>query len=99
MRKIIFHYSVGFAGMDGNDARAYPDDVTEDALNRDAWEGALFHAESYGYYPEEDTPFDHDDEDEDSDCYTHGIEGSWEDYDPEKHDELVPGGGEWEFKL
>lgn len=104
MRKIIFHYSVGYAGMDGVDAVAYPDDVTEDQLNEDAWLGALQHAESYGYYnradyDEADIPTEEEEEEQgwNADQYVDSIEGWWEDYNPEEHDGLVPGGGEWKW--
>lgn len=99
MRKIIFHYSVGFAGMDGTDARAYPDDVTTEELDNEAWHGALAHAESYGYYnlhdyPEEENTYGDEDL---GDQYVDSIEGWWEDYNPEEPDGLVPGGGEWKW--
>lgn len=101
MRKIIFHYSVGFAGMDGVDARAYPDDVTTEELDNDAWLGAIDHAESYGYYNRADYEntgeIPEDEDDPEHDCYVESIEGWWEDYNPEEHDGLVPGGGEWKW--
>ena len=100
MRKIIFHLDAGFAGMDGTENGTYNDDVTVQELDAEAWERAVQHAESYGVYPEEDKPDDWNEDDEggwNSDQYSHNIEGWWEDYDPEKHDGLVAGGGEWDW--
>ena len=54
MRKIIFHLSTGFAGMDSTDNGSYPDDVTDEELDDDAWQRAIQHAESYGIYPDSD---------------------------------------------
>lgn len=89
MRKIVFTFHTGYCGMDGHDFRVYPDDVTDDELHDDAWEGALSNAETYGIYPYPDE-FGDDDEDDpeygQGDSYSHNIEGSWEDYNPEKHD-------------
>lgn len=101
MRKIIFHLSVGFAGMDATDNGTFPDDVTDEELNDEAWYRAIQHAESYGYYPasyleEENLDGLTDDEAEEiSEQYIDSIDGYWEDYDPEKHDGLAAGGGEW----
>lgn len=93
MRKIIFFYSTGYCGMDGNEVVEYPDDVTELELDNDAWTGALDNAEMYGIEPVEEVDFDADGyakEDEDAPCYVgDAIEGWWEDYDPKKHDGLV----------
>ena len=104
MRKIIFHLSTGYAGMDSTDNGTYPDDVTEAELNDDAWQMAVEHASSYGVYPETDLEGVSDEdmaeleESGEIDNYTNNIEGWWEDYDPEKHDMLVPGGGEWKWR-
>ena len=96
MRKITFKYNTGYCGMDGVDVIEYPDDVTDEELDMDAWTGAVQHAESYGIYPEEDREiYEEEDAEVDDDSYSHNIEGSWEDYDPEKHDQLKPGGGKW----
>lgn len=84
MRKIVFTYHTGYCGMDGHDFRVYPDDVTDDELHDDAWEGALSNAESFGIYPYPEE-FGDDDEDDETD-YSYDIEGSWEEYDPDKHD-------------
>lgn len=104
MRKIIFHLSTGFAGMDATDNGSYPDDVTTEELDNDAWQRAIQHAESYGIYPDSDLEdisaedYDHLVQSGDADNYTDNIDGWWEDYDPEKHDGLVAGGGNWEWE-
>ena len=92
MRKIIFKFHTGFCGMDGIDYQENPDDVTDKELDDEAWFAALQHAETYGIYP---TPDREDDNEDDDENYSDNIEGSWEDYDPEKHDMLKPGGGKW----
>ena len=98
MRKIIFLLETGYAGMDIAENDTFPDDVTDEQLNQEAWDRAIQHAESYGiYHPgyiEDDSELN---DDFDSDDYSDNIEGCWEDYDPEKHDGLVPGGGEWKW--
>lgn len=103
MRKIIFHLSTGFAGMNATDNGSYPDDVTTEELDNDAWHLALEHASFYGVYPESDLEGISDEdmaeleENGDADNYTDNIDGWWEDYDPEKHDGLVAGGGKWSW--
>ena len=104
MRKIIFHLSTGFAGMNATDNGSYPDDVTDKELNDDAWQHAIQHAEFYGIYPYSDLEdisledYDHLVQSGDIDNYSSNVEGWWEDYDPEKHDGLVAGGGNWEWE-
>lgn len=85
-RKIVFTYHVGYCGMDGYDFIEYPDDVTDAELDEAAWQGALANADMFGYYPEEDRPDDLDEDSEENDQYSSGIDGSWEDYNPEEHD-------------
>lgn len=89
MRRIYFHYETGYAGEDGNDVLEFDDGVTDDMLNEEAWLGAVANAEMYGRYIGD---IDDDTEDE----YTSDqVSGDWEDYDPEKHGDLKPGGGKW----
>lgn len=72
---VKFSYEVGFAGMDTYEIVELPDeDNDEEYLTQYAWQGAINHAESYGYYPYPDDMDEGDDEDQ----YTDGIEGSWE---------------------
>lgn len=94
MRKIIFRLYTGYCGMEGTENGTYPDDITEAELNEEAYLRALQHAESYGLYPIGDGVLD---DEEDGDEYVDSIEGIWEDYDSEKHDGLVCGGGEWNW--
>jgi hypothetical protein len=102
MRKIIFKYETGSCGSEGIEYQEYPDDVTEEQLNNEAWVGAVEHAAAYGIYPDSDLESISEEdlaeleESGDIDNYSSGIEGWWEDYDPEKHDMLKPGGGTWE---
>lgn len=100
MRRIVFTYHTGYCGMDSHDFQVYPDDITEDELDQDAWEGAVSNAESYGIYPypdEYDT--DENDEELDSEDYSLNIEGYWEDFDPEKHKGLGIGIGSTVTKI
>ena len=99
MRKIIFHLETGYVGMESTEYGLYPDDVTDEELNEDAWHRAIQHAETYGIYPESDLEnFSSEEmEDVDTDSYSYNIDGWWEDYDPAEHDDLVAGGGEWQW--
>lgn len=94
-RLIVFSLSTGYCGMDGHEFEVFPDDVTDEELDGEAWQLALSNAESYGIYPTEYMPEDYDEDEDgwDSDEYSDNIGGSWEDFDPEKHDGLVSGGG------
>lgn len=91
--RIFFKYRTGYCGSDGYDCLDLPDNYTDEDLDEMAWEQAIEHASRYGYYL-------CDEECEDINCeYEHpgttNISGSWEVYDPEKHDSKVPGGGKW----
>lgn len=100
MRKIIFTLDTGICGTTSHEAVAFDDDVTEDEINDYGHELALSNAEMFGIYPESERPEDYDEENEDSwtsDSYSDDICHNWEDYDPEKHDDLVSGGGEWKW--
>jgi hypothetical protein len=83
MRKIFFKLRTGYCGMDGHDMLEFPDDVTNEQLDDEAWNIACEYAASYGIYPESE---DDGDEDEESQYSGHNIEGRWEEYNPEKHD-------------
>lgn len=94
-RCIVFSMDTGYCGMDGHEFEVFPDDVTNEELDRAAWEHALSNAESYGIYNRadyENCP-DISEEELDSDDYVDSIDGWWEDFDPKKHDGLVTGGG------
>jgi hypothetical protein len=101
MRRIIFHYHTGEVGSSGIDYAEHPDDVSDEDLNEEAWQSAIQHAESYGKYPAyelencTDQELDELTQSGEIDNYTESIEGWWEDYDPKRHDQLKPGGGNW----
>lgn len=85
MRKIVLSLHTGYCGMDSHEFWEVPDTATDDELYALCWERAKDHAEMYGIYPREeyaDTP----DFDEDDESYSDNIEGSFEDYNSEKHD-------------
>lgn len=95
MKRIVFFFDVSVCGIGGAvHAEEYPDDVMERELNNDAWSIAVDNAAAYGYYPmyeyEDEPDFDPEDEQ-----YTQDIDGWWEEYIPEKHDQQKPGGGKW----
>lgn len=89
MKRIYFDYEVGQVGCGGNDCIEVADDITDEQLNDMAYQGACDWAESYGIYAcdceDEDCENDHDG----------SISGTWEIYNPEKHDGQKPGGGKW----
>ena len=91
MRKIVLFLHTGYAGMDSYEFWEVPEDTTDDELEELCWERAKCNAESYGIYPlseyEGDDDFNVDDE-----SLSDNIEGSFEDYDPDKHDGYRVGG-------
>lgn len=98
--------STGYAGMDGSDILVLDENHTESELDDRVWELAIENAEMYGiyhqdYYPDEaaEQEADEDGPDWRDDEYTDAIEGWYEEYDPEKHDMLVPGGSSWESEI
>ncbi len=91
MRKLIAILNTGYYGSEEHVAFSVDDDASEVEINEIVYGMALDHADSYGYYPDDDDDFD-----EDNDGYTNGIEGAWEDYEPEKHDRYRSGGGSFE---
>ena len=110
MRKLIVFSSTGSCGSDGVDALLVPDGWTEEYIDSEVWQMALSNAESYGIYyaPDyEQSVNDGDmtqeefDEMEDQGSLSSGIEGYYEEYNPEKHDMLRSGGGSFEddFKV
>lgn len=82
-KKIIIHLSVGYCGMDSDEGWIVPADTTDAELDAFAYDLALGHAETYGYYPPDD---ENDEEDEDAagDKISDNIEGSWKLYDEER---------------
>jgi len=95
MRKIFITLETGFCGSSGHEFYEVPDDTTDEELDQFCWDLACNHAAGYGIYPEEDRPDSPDEADEEDEWgteYSHNIEGSWEPYDPEKHDGHTMGG-------
>lgn len=94
-RLIVFSLGAGFYGMEDHEFDVFDDDITEDELSEEAWHRAVAHADSYGIYPRSEYENDPDITEEElySDTYSENIEGSWEDFDPKKHERLVHGGG------
>lgn len=73
--------------MDTHELHAYDDDVTDNSISEDCYEAALNHADSYGYCE----PYDYDEEEDEPEDISYGIEGWWEPYDPDKHNMLLVG--------
>lgn len=89
MKKIVFFYDAGFVGTNTAELVEFEDDITNDELDRYAWEGAVQWAEHYGVYPESDRDLNGETDEEFDDSYSDNIEGYWEVYDPTKHDHLI----------
>ena len=80
MKKLVLTMHVGFCGMDAIEYWEFPDNISQEELDQLAWEQAKDNAAMYGYYPTEEY-----ENEEDNDCYTDAIEGSFEPYDAEVH--------------
>jgi hypothetical protein len=80
MRKIVLTLDTGYAGMRTHEGWLINLDATDDDIFKLADERAVEHAEMYGIYRL------FDDEEESGDYSGENIEGSWEEYVPEKHD-------------
>jgi len=95
MRYIVFLLNAGTVGTDSAEFVEFDNTVTDDELSEEAWERAQNHAEMYGIYPMSSMPDDYDEETSDwrSDEYSDDIEGTWAEYNPEKHDGLIVGNG------
>ncbi len=91
MRKIAIGMDAGMVGTDSWEFWVVPESMTDDELHELCWERAKDHAEMYGIYPRHEYE-DTEDFDEDDESYSEGIEGWWEDYDPEQHDGYRVGG-------
>lgn len=75
----------GIVGTDGYEFWIVPPSMTDQELDAFAWQCGSDHAEMYGIYPRSEYQ-NTEDFDEDDESYSEDIEGSWEDYLPEKHD-------------
>lgn len=84
--KIVIGMSAGQAGTDSMEAYILTEDYTSEYLDEMAQYRGLDHASSYGIYPTEYMPNDHEmEENIGSDEYSDNIEGWWELYNEEKH--------------
>ena len=85
MRKIVLYLHTGYCGMDSYEFWEVAPTTTDDELYALCWERAKENADMYGIYPRseycEEPDFDEEDE-----SYSDGIEGSFEEYNPDKHD-------------
>lgn len=96
MRKIVINMNAGMVGTDAYEFYEVPDGVTDEQLDEFAWQRGIENAETYGIHY---TPYYWDDEDFDPDDehYSENIEGWWESYDQEKHDDFsYTGTPHWE---
>lgn len=96
-KKMVLLMDCG-TGTDTAEFYIVPTSVTQEELDDYAWEQAVQHASSYGIYPLSDQPEDDEgdytDDDRYSDSYSDEINGSWEDYEPKKHDGKRVGGAD-----
>lgn len=113
MIKVILRLDCG-TGMNSADSYIVADEVWEEYVNGTdingrltaySWEAAVEFASGYGIYPISDCPeeFDGEEDEEDTygnsfDQYSDDIEGWFELYNPDEHDGLKVGGGEWDWK-
>lgn len=86
-RKIFVTCHTGYCGMDSYEFVEVSADTTDEELDEMVWQMAVENAERYGIYVIDDEYDGEDDE------YSGAnIEGSWQYYDPEKHDRYAAGG-------
>lgn len=84
MRKLFCKYHTGYCGEDGCELVEFPEDMTTDQIDEEVYWAAVEHASQYGH---EMCSEDCDDEEcEMEHPGNSNIEGSWEDYNAEKHD-------------
>ena len=86
MRKIVLFLHTGYCGMDAHEFWQVPETTTDDELAELCWQRAKENAEMYGIYPYSEYCDEPDFDDEEGDTYSDNIEGSFEDYNPDKHD-------------
>ena len=98
--KIVITTHTGYAGMDSHDFYEINDDFNVDDLDDFAYQCAKDNAESYGIYAKDEYENAEDSDDlDDNDSYSDNIEGFYEVYDPEKHDNYRCGGDKSWHKL
>ena len=92
MRKLIVNVGFDRVGCEGTYSLIVDDDTTQDEMDRIAFDMAVEHAGQYV-----DVVEYYEDNEDQKDCVAlEDIWGHAEDYDPEKHDDLKPGGGTWQ---
>lgn len=84
-KKMFVTLRTGYVGMDSHEVIEYPDDMSDEDIDMDAYYQAIQHAQSYGieicgeeYCEDPDCPDEHEG--------SHSIEGHAVPYVPEKHD-------------
>jgi hypothetical protein len=82
MRKLFVTLRTGYCGMTTHELLEVLDNISEEDIDEEIWGMAVEHAASYGIYP----PSEYDDEDDEEYQDGSNIEGSYVEYDPEKHD-------------
>lgn len=88
-RKIVVHLSTGYCATNAHGFYEINADATEEAISEFCWDLAKDNAEMYGIYPAENMPVDISEDDMVQ--YSYNIEGYYEDYNPEEHDEFTTG--------
>lgn len=95
MRKIVFFADLGYAGMNEARLEKVDDNATNKELDAIAYDLAVSYAESYDIEPRENQEEEPEDgEEEMTFCgrfekYSDNIDGWWEEYSPEKHDDIL----------
>lgn len=96
--KMVLHLHAGIAGTDSAEffLVPVPAGIPQDELEEYAYQRAIQNAESYGIYPLESVPedCDPDEDDPNEDNYSDNMEGWFELYNPEEHDDMAPGWGD-----
>jgi hypothetical protein len=93
MRKVILMGAAKTVGTDFAEAAVFEDGASDDTITEAAWQASIDNAQMYGY---EYSTNESEEDDYDSVIYDHELDYYWEDYNPDKHDDLRCGGGSFE---
>lgn len=74
MRKLFVQFETGYCGEEGAEILEFSTEDSDSLIDKEVWYLAIQHAEMYGHEDEEDMQ---------------NVEGWWEDYIPEKHDDYI----------
>jgi hypothetical protein len=85
MRKIFVSISTGYCGEDSAEVMEFSDDASDRQINQEVHEEAVQWAFSFDHSSEYEEWEDYDEEGD----IQERVEGTWEDYVPEKHDQLL----------